>query len=320
MVRDWASAERHCRRTLQAAPGDARLLAALGESLLGQGHYAEGFRLLREWWNVPELRAKADMDFPIPRWRGEDLTGKRFLVCSIDGLGDQIMFARFAKMLAGRGADVHWLCPPPLVRLFGICLGVTVIPGEGHVRLGRFDFFSPSSDLAELFFPPLTEPPGKAYLRRPAPSVIPGLTTGVVTHGNPKHANDTSRSLPEHVRSELLSIPGAVDLKPGNTGASDLYDTAQIIAGLDLVVTVDTSVAHLAGAMGKPVWVLLAAHATDWRWLSNRADSPWYPSARLFRQGPDADWRPTLADVRRALARHQEGSGADERVDRVAAG
>jgi hypothetical protein len=301
MIRDWPAQERRIRQALAACSDNPCLNPALGEALLGQGQYAEGFRLLRHWWDVPEARAKADMDFPIPRWRGEDLAGKRFLVSSIDGLGDQIMFARFARMLSERGADVHWLCPPPLVRLLGLCLAVTVIPGVGQVQLGHFDFFSTSSDLAELFFPPLVEPPGEPYLKLPPPSIVPGLRIGVVTHGNPIHANDGNRSLPAFLGEELLRLPGAVDLKPENTCARDLYDTACIIAGLDLVITVDTSVAHLAGALGRSVWVLVPCVMTDWRWGVGGEATPWYRSMRLFRQSAPGNWMSVIEGVKRAL-------------------
>jgi len=96
--------------------------------------------------------------------------------------------------------------------------------------------------------------------------------------------------MPEAEARRLLALPGAISLHPEDTGAADFQDTADIIAGLDLVISVDTSVAHLAGAMGKPVWVLVAAHAIDWHWLRDRSDSPWYASARVFRQAAPGDW------------------------------
>src|SRR6185312_1137185 len=176
MTRDWRVTERRLRGALTVSPGDARLLVGLGEARLAQGDYGEGFALLRRWWDVPERYAASDMDFPIPRWSGEDLHGRRFLVCSSAGLGDQIMMARFVPLLMQLGATVDWLCTPPLARLFQRSLGVNVIPAVGEVRLGAYDFFSPCWDLASLFFPPLTEPPSAPYLAHPPASTLAGLT------------------------------------------------------------------------------------------------------------------------------------------------
>jgi ADP-heptose:LPS heptosyltransferase len=124
-----------------------------------------------------------------------------------------------------------------------------------------------------------------------------------MTRGNPGHANDAHRSLPDDFGRELLALPGAVDLDPSSTGARDFQDTAEIVAGLDLVISVDTSVAHLAGAMGKPVWILLPAVSVDWRWMSARADTPWYPSARLFRATEAGGWRAVMDEVGAAMAK-----------------
>jgi ADP-heptose:LPS heptosyltransferase len=112
---------------------------------------------------------------------------------------------------------------------------------------------------------------------------------------------DAVRSLPPGITAQLLDLPGAVDLRPESTGARDFYDTASIIAGLDLVISVDTSVAHLTGAMGRPVWVLIP-HLSDWRWVSPENDNPWYPSARLFRQSSPGDWGGVVERVKAALA------------------
>jgi hypothetical protein len=124
---------------------------------------------------------------------------------------------------------------------------------------------------------------------------------GVKTRGNPAHHNDADRSLPDAEAARLLALPGAVSLEPEDTGAHDFADTAEIIAGLDLVIAADTSTAHLAGALGKPVWILLPYVTTDWRWLSGRSDSPWYGSARLFRQHRPGDWSSLLDEVIAAL-------------------
>jgi hypothetical protein len=267
-----------------------------GEALLSLGHYAEGFRLYDAWRQMkPEVAA----DWPLPHWNGEDLQGRRFLVAGEQGFGDQIMHARFGKLLQARGAQVIWIAKPPLVRLFRECLGLTAVPLGTHIE--GVSLYSPSSRLPNHFFPPLTEPPGAPYLQAPPPNVIPGLTLGIVPAGNPKFSKDAARSLPAELAKRLLDLPGAVDLRPEHTGARDFYDTATIIAGLDLVITVDTAVAHLAGAMGKPVWILLP-HQADWRWLQGREDSPWYSTARLFRQSSPGAWAEVVTRVEQTYA------------------
>lgn len=268
-----------------------------GDELLARGRYAEGFALLDAW---REIYPEKSRDLPAQRWRGEPLNGERLLIVSEQGYGDQIMFARFAKLAQAQGAAVAWLCPPALERLFNRCLGIPAAsPGPGR-ELGEFSRYCPSSALPNGFFPPLAEPPAEAYITPPPAIRAPGLSIGVVPSGNPGHVNDSIRSLPAEWAAELLALPGAVDLRPESSGARDFYDTACVIAGLDLVISVDSSVAHLAGAMGKPVWVLLP-HAADWRWQAERADSPWYPSARLFRQPEPGDWRGVVEAVTAAL-------------------
>jgi hypothetical protein len=143
----------------------------------------------------------------------------------------------------------------------------------------------------------------------PSASYLPGRPggsgVGVAWRGDPRHPTNAQRSLTPHHRAQLEALPGAVSLLPEDTGAADFEATAEIIRGLARVVTVDTSLAHLAGAMGKPVWVLLAAENCCWRWQSGRSDSPWYPSMRLFRQRTPGDWGPVLEAVREELAAAQ---------------
>jgi hypothetical protein len=213
------------------------------------------------------------------------------------------MYARFAPLLRDAGAQVIWVCHPALVRLVREGLGIEAIAaGAGALAIDGLDYVAPTSRLASVFMPRLLLPPPAPYLRPPRPNVIEGLRVGVVARGNPEHHNDRHRSLPPEVAAELTALPGAVDLSPEETGARDFWDTAGIIAGLDLVISVDTSAAHLAGALGKPVWLLLPAIGCDWRWGQGRSDTAWYPSMRLFRQAKAGDWSGVLAQVKAALA------------------
>ena len=129
----------------------------------------------------------------------------------------------------------------------------------------------------------------------------------MVTRGNPKHPNDAHRSLPPAQAKRLLDLPGAISLAAEDTGVADFLDTAGLIAGLDLVISVDTSVAHLAGAMGKPVWILLPHLGTDWRWGLSGSETPWYPSARLWRQPGIGLWRPVVDAVVEAAQESNRG-------------
>lgn len=295
---DWVAAEAAFRRALDLEPGRAVSRAALGVALLAQARYAEGFPLAdaaREL--APGATAKTAPALPIPRWNGEDLAGKHILVWSEEGFGDQIMFARFARLLQDRGARVSWLCPPPLARLFRECLGVNAIAAEGEVQLPAADVYCPSSALPAVLMPQLVVPPPAPYLDLPPANAPPGARIGVMTASNPNHPNAGVKSIPPEFAAKLLEIPGAISLAPQDTGAKDFYDTAALIAGLDLVVSVDTAAAHLTGALGKPLWVLMYEPATDWRWLQGREDSPWYGSARVVRQEKPGDWGELVLDV-----------------------
>lgn len=288
---DFEGAEAAFRRSLAIDPGRAITRNALGLALLGQGRLAEGFRLQDAWRELPERASAQAPALPFPRWTGEDLAGKRVLVVSEEGYGDQIMFARFARALRDRGAQVGWLCPPALVRLFSESLGIPAAPAVGEVRLGEFEFYCPSSALPIGFDLSLATLPPAPYLDLPPPVRRPGCRIGIAWRGNPANPNDANRSLPPEVARRLLDLPGAVSLHPEETGAKDFYETAQVMAGLDLVISVESAPAHQAGALGVPTWVLLTAIGADWRWLSGRADSPWYGSVTLHRQDRPGDWQ-----------------------------
>jgi hypothetical protein len=301
MLGDYRAAEDLFRRALAISPEAPRLQASLGLVRLAQGDFVEGFRLYEAWRRIDGWRASAAPDLPLPRWAGEPLAGKRVLVWSEEGLGDQIMFARFAAGLQARGAQVVWGCAPAMARLLGEGLGVEVAPsGQG---VSGVDVYMPSSGLPVVFLSQLGEPiPPAPYLTAPAPNRIEGLTIGVVARGNPDHWNDANRSLTPEAEARLMALPGAVSLAPAQTGARDFWDTAAIVAGLDLVISVDTSVAHLAGALGKPVWLLLPRIGVDWRWGSTGEASVWYASMRLFRQRTAGDWSEVLDRVEAALS------------------
>ena len=269
--------------------------------LLKTGRLAEGFPLYDAWRHVPGREQKGAPKLPFAAWRGEPVSGRKVLIWSEHGFGDQIMYARFARLLARKGAEVSWLCHPWMVRLVDR-LGVRALPSDQPVDL-TCDYYVPSSALPlgfDLTWDTIPAAPWVEAAERRAT----GARIGVMTAGNPDNVQGRNRTLPSDLGERLSRLPGAMSLAPADTGAKDFQDTADLIAGLDLVISVDTAVAHLAGAMGKPVWVLVPFVA-DWRW-PEREPNPWYPSARVLRQGEDLDWAPVVdlveAQVRAGVA------------------
>jgi len=301
---DPAGAERLLREALAQARERPQMMplieAHLGQALLDQQRYAEGFRLLDRWREVEGWRETALPDLPIPRWDGGPLDGRRLLVIGEEGLGDQILYARFMGLLQARGAEVVWAGPPPLASLFRDGLGVEVVdPAMAAVSA---DVWIGSSALPVALMPELAAPPPAPYLRAPEPRALAGARIGLTVRGNPNNWADRYRSLPQELAAQLLALPGAISLDPAVTGAKDFRDTAAIIAGLELVISVDTSVANLAGALGAPLWVLLPTQGIDWRWGRRGEATPWYGTARLFRQSSPGNWAPIVNEVIRALA------------------
>lgn len=294
-------AEAEYRRALQLAPGAAATARVLAVMLLSQGRYPEGFALLEARHEMPTM---AKPPLPFPEWRGEPVAGKRLLIWPEQGFGDQIQFARFAPVLKAMGAEVTLLCHPELVRLFEGSLGVQVLAAKGAVEFPDPDYFVMQGSLAARLGVRVDTIPNAPYLRAPHPSPRgAAVTVGLKLAGNPHHTNDANRSLTAEAAAAIRALPvDTLSLEPADTGAADFAETADILAGLDLVISVDTSVAHLAGAMGKPCWVLLPQRETDWRWLRERVDSPWYPSMRLYRQAVAGDWSGPIAAIRRDLA------------------
>ncbi len=304
---EFGAAEACYLAALHLRPGNAVVQAGLGLVRLAQGRYAEG-------WPLYEARTHFQPHpiegAGIPEWTGESLAGRTLLIWPEQGLGDEIQLARYVPLLVARAAEVVLVCSPPLVRLFAQ-LGARVIALEPQTQVPRADFFVRAFSLPLRLGSTLENLPSAPYLRAP-----PGPRTGgvgFVWRGGAAHPNDASRSLPSpDLLAPLGEVADLVDLQQPH---GDFLDTASRVQGLDLVITVDTAMAHLAGALGFPCWVMLPCHRTDWRWLTGREDSPWYPSLRLWRQTERGDWSGVVARMRQALA-----SGPEFRVGAPLAG
>lgn len=305
-----------------ALPG-ARYNLALAQ--LRKGEFAEGWQNYESRWAFEELRLRR-RHAEKPLWHGGPLQGKTILLHAEQGLGDTIQFVRFVPIVAAMGARVVLEVQPPLARL------LTGFPGAAQVvergtALPGFDLQCPLMSLPLALGTRVeTIPAAEGYLTLPAANPSsrktgPGaLRLGLAWSGNPRNKGDANRSMPLAALLPLAGVPGLelISLQKGagveqlvalqdrlpiaNAAAShaDMYETARLVASLDAVLSVDTSIAHLAGAMGKPVWVMLPWVA-DWRWMKRRSTSPWYASARLLRQSTLADWGSVVEQLVAAL-------------------
>jgi len=268
-------------------------------------------------------------------WQGEPLEGCSLLVWPEQGFGDQIQFCRYLSLLRELGpSQLTLVCSKPLLQLFRTLDGPHAVLSseEGASALQQHDFWVPMLSLPLRFATGLHNVPASVpYLFAEAgltqtwgeqlASAAAGLRVGIAWRGNSRHANDSDRSLPSLATLRpLWDVPGISfvslqkivpadepwpnpdqPLLPLGTQMGGFEDTAAIIAGLDLVMTVDTAVAHLAGAMNKPCWLLLPWRRCDWRWIRGRSDSPWYPTLRIFRQPARHDWATPVLQAQAAL-------------------
>jgi len=290
-ARRWADAEAVYREGLTTDPDDPVMRRQLAFLLLRLGRYAEGWPYYEARMVKPGDNRKPALSFP--EWQGQPVGS--LLIWHEQGLGDQIQYARYVRPLQARGVRVSLVCHPALKRLFG-ALGCEVIAAEGEARIPPHDAWVLAASLPWRMSTTLQTIPPAPYL----PGREGGAGVGLVIHGQPGHPDDHNRSMSEEAAAGLTSLPGVRRLERSFTGAQDMEETAEIVRGLEKVITVDTALAHLAGAMGKPCWLLLP-YKGDWRWLTERTDSPWYPSIRIFRQPAPGDWASVVGEVRQAL-------------------
>jgi hypothetical protein len=289
----FADAEAAYREWLALEPDNPAPRYGLSTLLLALGRYAEAWPLYESRRQVLPRAAIPPISHPV-EWRGDDPRGRRIAVVAEQGLGDQIMFGRYLTELAARGAEVVIALGMGNLKTLFEHLGFETTGIYGHGELRGVDGWTYFGSLP--FRLGMAAPPPAEFLELPTTT---GGGVGVIATGNPMHPNDANRSLPPPLADRLRSL--GRDLSPSATGAADFMDTARIVAGLDLVVGVDTSVVHLAGAMGKPCCVLLPREGLDWRW-NDGLRSDWYPEFRLLRQTTAGDWSGPMREVLEILA------------------
>lgn len=313
-----------------AIAADPQLVEAhvnLGMQLLLTGRFAEGWDEYEWRLRYPEYASAAA---GAPRWDGAALKGRTVLLDAEQGFGDAIQFLRYAPMAAERGARVVVRCAPELCGLFAGTPGIAaVVPRDG--RPPPFDVHCPLPSLARVFGTSLESIPARVpYVHADAAKSAAWKArlagnaaerkVGLVWASQSKHRTAAAKSVPVEALAPLAGIAGVryYSLQKGEAARqaarlpagmrivdlggdlADFSDTAAVVGHLDLVISVDTAVAHLAGAMARPAWTLLKA-VPDWRWLLERSDCPWYPTMRLFRQRRHGNWSEVIAQVAQAL-------------------
>ncbi|HEY8615966.1 glycosyltransferase family 9 protein [Phenylobacterium sp.] len=299
----WDDALRETIAAHEANPQAPELMVHVATALLGLGRYPEAWPLLEARAALPAGSVRPRLNYP--EWDGRPV--RSLTLWDELGAGDTIQFARFIPDLLARGIKVTLVVRPELAPLME-GLGAEVIAAQGDIRVPQADAWAMMGSLPLRMGVTLDSLPGRtAYLKatpdrlnRWARTLRPTARIGVVTCGKAAHPNDRNRSLPYAAAGFLLSLPGAENLHPEESTLplTDFAETAAVVQHLDLVISVDTAVAHLAGALGKPCWVLLPWVGEDWRWLHDgRTDSPWYPSLKLYRQPAPGDWATPLRQI-----------------------
>jgi tetratricopeptide (TPR) repeat protein len=312
------------RRALEVQPDFAHARWNLSLALLLDRRFEEGWREYDARLLLPELGRDRNA-YAGPRWDGTSIAGKKLLIYPEQGLGDALQFVRYAAPLAASGARCILRCSKDLAELLATAPGVAEVLTE-DAPLPQYDMHSPLLSLPGLLgtradsipaeVPYIAIAESRRAQARAMLDRVPAMRrVGVAWAGNARHANDRNRSLALSELVPLFDIPGVawyslqsdvaagqIAVTPGAemlaplAGDAALVDTGALVAELDLVISVDTSIAHLAGALARPVWILLP-FAPDWRWQLGREDSPWYPTARLFRQPRSGDWSSVVARV-----------------------
>lgn len=315
-------AEAAAREAVAAAPHNPEVRCGLGAQLLSMGS------LTSEAWTLYEARLDlTSVVHKLPKfaqWRGEACAGRTVLVHAEQGLGDTLQFARYLPMVAARGARVILVVQPELRPLLKDFPGVNHLLSVGEA-LPAFDSFAPLLSLPGIFgttlasippVVPITADPTRVERWRLPPEREGQLQVGLVWAGNRSFVHDATRSIAAvqltplstvpgirlHSLQKSLETPAPFQLLDRMDDIKSFADTAALVSGLDLVITIDSAVAHLAATMGKEVW-LLSRFAGCWRWLRDREDTPWYPTMRLYRQAHYGEWGPVISRVRQDLAK-----------------
>ncbi|HTP96296.1 MAG TPA: FkbM family methyltransferase, partial [Burkholderiales bacterium] len=324
------------RRAIALKPDHVNAHTNLGLALLTRGDLAGGWPEYEWRLDMPDAD-EPERVFRQPRWTGQDLGGKSLLVHFEQGLGDTLQFVRYVPVLARRGIGASLACQPELRRLLAKMPGARGVITTGD-KLPRFDFRCSLMSLPLRLGTDLDSIPSEVPYLHADPALAqawrerlssPAFKVGLAWAGKPSYRADRRRSIPLAAFAPLAAVAGvefhslqkgsgaeqARNPPPGlalidHAGElSDFADTAALVAHLDLVISVDSAVAHLAGAMGKPVW-LLCRYESEWRWMHGREDSPWYPTMRIFRQFLPGNWDDVMARVARVLPLARGGDSA----------